>query len=227
MRYNFTKNNKTLAFILIGIGFLCVVAGFFTDPHRTWASLLLGNFFFMALALAGTFFLSVQYVAEVGWSASLIRVFQSVGTYLPYAGIFMLLIFIFGHHDLYHWTHHHLYEKFLADGKTPNPEYDPILDGKHGYLNIPFFLIRMVLYFAIWIGLTHLLRKESVLEDLDGDIRRHKKIPGIVPDHLFHLCLGFHDVARSALVQHAVRMVYFCQPFRQWTGSYDPHHTLS
>lgn len=169
MRYNFTKNNKTLAFAMMAIGVIGVAYGFITDEHKAWASLLLGNFYFMAIALAGTFFLAIQYVAEVGWSAGLIRIFQAQGSYIPYAGIAMLLIFILGHHDLYHWTHHELVEK-------GSPEYDEILAGKSGYLNIPFFVTRMVAYFLIWTVCTLSLRKHSVQEDLDGDIKHHKKM---------------------------------------------------
>lgn len=169
MRYTLTKGNKTLPFVLIGLGLLATIFGFVTNPHKTWADLLLGNFYFMAIALAGTFFLAVQYVAEVGWSAGLIRVFQAFGAYIPLAGGAMLLIFVLGHHDLYHWTHSELYDK-------NSPEFDPILNGKHGYLNVTFFIIRMIVYFLIWILLTNALRRESIQEDLDGEIRHHKKM---------------------------------------------------
>jgi len=177
MKYVVTKNNKTLAIALMLVGVLSIAYAFIgTDIHRAWANLLLSNFYFLAISLAGTFFLAVQYVAEVGWSAQLKRVFQAVGTFIPVAGIGMILIFIFGHHYLYEWTHHHLVEKFLEDGKTPNPDFDSIIAGKSGYLNVPFFVIRMVIYIAIWTLMTRLLRKESLLEDLDGDIVRHKKM---------------------------------------------------
>lgn len=169
MRYNLTRSNKTLPIVLILIGLASIIYGFATNPTEAWSSLLLGNFYFLAIALAGTFFLCIQYVAEVGWSAGLIRVFQAMGAHIPVAGVFMLIIFIFGHHDLYHWTHEDLYVK-------GGEEYDAILDGKHGYLNTPFFIVRMVIYFIIWTSLTMLLRKESLKEDLDGDIKRHKKL---------------------------------------------------
>ncbi len=178
MRYIFTKNNKTLSIALMVVGILSIAYGFAMNEehHRAWSSLLLGNYYFLSIALAGTFFLAVQYVAEVGWSAGLKRVFEAIGSFIPYGGGLMLLIFLLGHHDLYHWTHHELFQKFLEDGKTPNPEYDAILAGKSGFLNIPFFTIRMVAYVLIWTIFTKLLRKESTLMDLDGDIKRHKRM---------------------------------------------------
>lgn len=170
MNYVVTKNNKLLALALIVIGAISIAIGFM-DPnsHREWSNLLLGNFFIMAVSLAGLFFLCIQYVAEVGWSAQLVRVFMAFGTYLPIAGICMLLIFWFGHHDLYHWTHHELYDPASA-------EYDEIMVGKSSYLNVPFYIIRMIAYFIIWSAFAFVIRKHSFAEDLDGNIMHHKKM---------------------------------------------------
>ncbi len=175
MRYNFTKSNRNLALALMGIGVIAIIIGFLTNPHRTWASLLVNNFYFMALSLAGTFFVAVSYVMQAGWSVGLKRVPEAMGAFLKFSAVGMILIFIFGHNDLYHWTHSEIYEKFLPDGKTPNPDFDHILLGKHGFLNIPFYMIRMVAYFAIWVGFTWILRNESLKEDLEGGLKHYKK----------------------------------------------------
>ena len=68
MNYTVTKNNKLVAYAMIAIGVLTIAYGFMTHPHRQWANLLVDNFFFMAIALCGTFFVAVQYVAQAGWS---------------------------------------------------------------------------------------------------------------------------------------------------------------
>ncbi len=168
MNYTITKNNRTLTYVLMAIGLVAIVYGFVSDPHRTWASLLLNNFYVMAIALAGTFFLAFNSVAQSSWWVVLKRVVEAMGTHILPAGIIMLLIFAFGHHDLYHWTHAELYDK-------SSDHYDKILDGKHGFLNIPFFVIRMIVYFGIWIIFTRIFRKESLLEDTDGDLKHYKK----------------------------------------------------
>ena len=156
---------------MMSVGVIAIVAGFMTDPTRTWASLLLNNFYFTAIALCGTFFIAINYVAQAGWSVSIKRVPEAMGAFLKYGAVGMILIFVFGHHDLYFWTHDVYYQKFLTDGVTPNPEYDHILVGKQGFLNMPFYVIRMILYFVIWVGFTMLLRRESLKEDLDGNIK--------------------------------------------------------
>ena len=38
-----------------------------------------------------------------------------------------------------------------------------------GYLNVPFFLVRMVLYFALWILYAWILNRKSLEQDRTGD----------------------------------------------------------
>ncbi|MES1226495.1 MAG: quinol:cytochrome C oxidoreductase, partial [Bacteroidota bacterium] len=122
MNYTVTKNNKMVAIILMAVGIISIAYGFSTgDTTRSWANPLIGNFYFMAIGLGATFFLAVQYVAEVGWSVQIKRVWMAMGQYLPFAGLFMILIFAFGHHDLYSWTHPENYDK-------TSEHYDAILD---------------------------------------------------------------------------------------------------
>jgi hypothetical protein len=172
MNYVVTKNNKMLTYILMGVGILSIVYGFATDSLRAWGSLLVGNFYVMAIALAGTFFLAVQYVAEVGWSVQIKRIMMAMGGYLPFAGAFLILIFLFGKHDLYFWTHSEYYDK-------ASPEYDEILAGKHAFLNVPFYVIRLLLYAGLWSWFAFRLRKESLEEDINGGVGNYKKSVGL------------------------------------------------
>jgi len=167
-KYTLTKNNKILSMVLMAIGLIAIVTSFSTDPTRAWAALLHNNFYFMSIALASTFWVAVQYVAQAGWAIAFIRVPEAMGGYLKYGMLFMILIFIFGHHTLYHWTHAELYD-------PKSPEYDAILDGKSGFLNIPFYVVRLFAYAAIWIGFTYMLRKNSLQEDLNGGLDYYKK----------------------------------------------------
>ena len=168
MNYIFTKNQKVVAILLMLIGVVAIITGFLVDPHRQWANLLISNFYFMAIALAGTFFVAVNYLAQSGWNVVVKRVPEAMGQFLPFSAVVMLIIFIFGGHDVYHWTHSYLYE-------VGSEYFDPILAGKRAYLNQPFFLIRVVLYFIIWIGFTYMLRKESLREDLNGGLDHYNK----------------------------------------------------
>ncbi|PRY04952.1 quinol:cytochrome c oxidoreductase quinone-binding subunit 2 [Pontibacter ummariensis] len=128
---------------------------------RLWVNLWLNNVYFTGIALIGVFFVAVNYVTYSGWYTLIKRVPEALGYFLPVGGVIMLLVFLFGSHTIFHWTHEYLYE-------IDDPRYDPIIAGKRPYLNTVFFLIRMVAYFALWIGLATWLRKNSVKEDLEG-----------------------------------------------------------
>jgi hypothetical protein len=164
--YRFTSRNRIIAGSMIIIGLIAVIAQFATHHHQVWGNLLMNNFYFMAIALGGTFFLAVQYVAEVGWSVVIKRILEAMGQYLWISGAIMILIVMFGGHHLYHWMHTDILEEKLANGQ-PNPEFDAIIAGKSGYLNPVFFWIRMIAYFLIWAGFAYLFRKNSVKMDND------------------------------------------------------------
>jgi hypothetical protein len=182
MNYNFTQKNKTIAFALMGIGIISIIASFMTHNHQAWSNLLQNTFYFMAIALGGTFFLAVQYAAEVGWSVVLKRILEAMGLFLPWAAGLMLIVFFGnyiagenGGHYIYHWLHHDLYD-------PASEEFDKIISGKSGYLNLPFFVIRMLAYFAIWIGFNYAFRKLSLREDREGGVQfylRAKKLSAI------------------------------------------------
>ena len=149
-----------IAGIMIIIGLITVIAQFAMHYNQTWPNLLMNNYYFMIIALGSTFFLAVQYVAEVGWSVVIKRILEAVSQYLWVAAIIMILILIFGGHHLYHWMHHGITD--------PNsPEYDAIIAGKSAFLNPTFFWIRVIFYFIVWIGFAYLFRKNSLKMDAD------------------------------------------------------------
>ena len=158
--YEFKTRNRMIAGIMIIIGLISVIAQFATHYEQTWPNLLMNNYFFMIIALGSTFFLAVQYVAEVGWSVVVKRILEAISQYLWVAAFIMILILIFGGHHLYHWM-----SAGITDPKSP--EYDEIIAGKSGFLNPTFFWIRVGFYFIVWIGFAHLFRKNSLKMDSD------------------------------------------------------------
>jgi hypothetical protein len=46
---------------------------------------------------------------------------------------------------------------------------EPLLQHKSAYLNVPFFLVRAAIYFAIWMTLSYFLNKWSLEQDRTGD----------------------------------------------------------
>lgn len=140
-----------------------------TWVKRIFASLWHNNIFFTGLGIIGLFFVAVQYAAQAGWSAPIKRIPLAMGSWIPIAGILMLVLWFIVKHDVFHWTHGYLYDK-------TGPEYDKILDGKSGMWYWPlaagsfpiFFIIRMVLFFGLWYWFFVQIRKEMLAEDMDG-----------------------------------------------------------
>ncbi|MDP9121951.1 MAG: hypothetical protein M3O15_11415, partial [Acidobacteriota bacterium] len=48
--------------------------GLLEDGARTWTTLLVNGFFWVALALAGLLFIAIQYLARAGWWVAIRRV---------------------------------------------------------------------------------------------------------------------------------------------------------
>ncbi|NDK54579.1 quinol:cytochrome C oxidoreductase [Pontibacter fetidus] len=135
---------------------------------RLFLNLWLNNVYFSGIALIGVFFVAIQYVAYAGWSVLIKRIPEALGYFLPIGAIVMIVVFLFGGHDIFHWTHEYLYD-------VNDPRYDPIIAGKSGYLNFWFFLIRMVVFFALWILFFNWLRRNSINEDLHGGLTYYNK----------------------------------------------------
>ena len=84
--YTFSSKTKNITFGLMAIGLITIIAGLLTDTapegvnaeeyHHTrfWANLLVNGYFYMGIALLATFFMALQYVAEVAWSVAVKRV---------------------------------------------------------------------------------------------------------------------------------------------------------
>ncbi len=248
MNYTMTKGTRNLLLVFIVLGVLALVYGMFmVDSQRVWANLLVNGLYFTFLALAGTFFVAVQYAGEAGWSAGLKRIPEAMGMYLPIGGVVLLIVFgaaVTHQNHLYHWmdgflkektvtvselkeyeeglkAHHggghdahateehddghgdghghedspkygasHGFAGEMAEYKTTrpeyyaeeyaalpdeesieNPHYDHLLDGKSGFLNVPFFIGAALIYLLGWIFFALRFRKLS-LEDQVGDQKK-------------------------------------------------------
>ena len=170
---------KIVTFVLVVFGLFTVFAGFYTgEKTRTWANLLLNNYYFLSVAIGASFWLAIQAITNSGWSAAFLRIPQAMSNYLIVSFALWAFMF-FGIHDLYHWTHH--------DAVM----HDPILLHKEPYLNVPFFTVRYVLFFALWIFLTQRIRKLSLLEDQFGGIKYLGKIEFTSKVYIFVLASTF------------------------------------
>lgn len=134
--------------------------------NKPWAAVYVGCIFFMLIALGIFTFNQIQYAASAGWSPVLFRVMEGLSAYLlPGSVLFFLLLLASATHM------NHLF--IWMDEATVAA--DPIIQGKTGFLNIPFFLIRAVIFLAGWNIFRMLSRRNSLALDESGDLTYYKK----------------------------------------------------
>ena len=185
-QYEFSGKPKTWSLIAILIGILAIAFGFFTDhAERTFANLLLMAYYFTCVCAAGAFFLAIQFVAQAGWSAGLLRIPQAFARILPIASIILFIVCaagLFSHNLYHHWT-----EEGLTDPNSAN--YDQLIAGKAAYLNIPFFLTRLVIFMASYSIFSLMLTRFSENEDMEGGLNSYNK--SIKWSAIFLIVFGF------------------------------------
>lgn len=136
---------------------------------RLIADLWHNSVFFIGVAVAGLFFLCVNYASWAGWSSSIIRMMQSMGYYMYIGGPLLVIAFLLFNHDIFHWT-----DKSLYDPTSPN--YDHIIAGKEWYLNFGFYVGRLLIIPIGWIIFHHFMVKHSAQEDINGGLKFHNKM---------------------------------------------------
>ncbi len=120
------------------------------NAKEFWFSFLTNFFFFLMMALAGAFMVSLERVVNATWSVVFRRMGESFTAFFPFA-VLGAIILLFGVHTLYPWA---------------DPVHHPFRTlSKQAFYSIPFFSIRTVLAVVIWTVFAHFLVKHSLDQD--------------------------------------------------------------
>ena len=134
--------------------------------NKPWAAFYVAAFFFFMISLGVLAFYAIQRAAQAGWSPVLYRVMEGITAYLLPGGIIIIVILAL--------SGMHLNHLFI----WMDPEvvaHDELIAGKTGYLNVPFFLVRAVLFLLGWTIYRYFSRKFSLAQDQSDNISNHKK----------------------------------------------------
>jgi hypothetical protein len=153
------------------------------QPQPFFSAYLSAYIFWVGIPVGCLALLMLHHLVGGRWGFMIQRVLEAAIQTLP----LMALLFIpllFGLSDLYPWAR----AEVVAG--------DPLLQQKAAYLNLPFFVVRAVVYFAIWIVLGRLLVKWSLEQDRTADptlTQRLQKLsgPGLV---LYGLTVTFSAI---------------------------------
>jgi len=148
------------------VGLLALVislAGLFMDPAHFWQSYLFAFIFWSGLALGclGVFFL--HNVVGGNWGVAIRRLVESGVQTLPLILVFAIPLF-FALGTLYKWTDAGYRAEHFATGH------------KAAYLNPTWFIIRTLLYFAIWLFSGLRILKMANEHDRTGDPALFRRI---------------------------------------------------
>jgi hypothetical protein len=122
--------------ILAVAGFLAVAIGLWIDPRAMLASYLVAWFSVSAIPIGAIGVLFTSYLVRAGWTQDLRTPLTAAALTLPFVGLLFLPVAV-GMSWLYPW----------ATGTTALPAF------KAAYLAPWFFILRSVVYFAIWTAL--------------------------------------------------------------------------
>jgi hypothetical protein len=153
---------RTLS-IVAGISGFCLLVGAYVDARQFFHSYLFGYAFALDISLGALFWTLIHHVSDAGWSVGLRRIFENINrAIIPLAVLAApILIGIFSG-SLYAW-----YD--FVHG--PEPVEDPLRNiwhSKHIYFSTPFLLLRLALYFAVWIAYSVAMRNWSTAQDAVG-----------------------------------------------------------
>src|SRR5690554_777344 len=175
LNFVFSSRAKVVTYILMPIGAVALVWGFFADdsPHqgRWWTNVMINGFYFLSIALGALFFYALSFATETAWAVIIRRVVEAVFSFIPAATVVLLIVFIgstMHWNHIFHWmdegvvsefvvessigSEHPEYYKSAADAEaanavvTANPGYDKIIANNTAYLNVPIFWVRTLIY---------------------------------------------------------------------------------
>lgn len=156
-----------------GIGGTVLSAvGFFVSPFQFYHSYLWSYLFILGLTLGPMSWLLLQYLTGGAWGMVIRRPSEAALRTMPLVGLMFVPILI-GIRNLYEWSH------------AAKVAIDPVLQHKHPYLNLPFFLIRAAVYFGGWLFLSWYYNRVSEREDREGHDAVHGSMsalagPGLI-----------------------------------------------
>ena len=168
-----------LGAVLLGI---CLIAAA-ANPRQFFHSYLLGWIYCLGMSLGGFGLLMLHHLVGGRWGFPVRRFFEAGTRTILFVAIGFLPL-LFGLRDLYQWA-------------TPAAVHaSELLQKKHGYLNVPFFVVRMAIYFAIFIWIMIVLGQWSRRQDTRADAEPTRRLrrfsgPGVC---LFFLTATFADI---------------------------------
>lgn len=143
------------------LGWVAALAGYASNHDRFFQSYLVAFFFAASIAIGAALFTMIQHLTGSAWSVPVRRLMENIMMSLPVLAILFIPVAL-GIHSLYEWSHPEFVAKDVMVLKKPVYEY---------WLNEKMFVIRAVIYFALWSFWAWRLYSWSRSQDTTYDVK--------------------------------------------------------
>jgi hypothetical protein len=157
----------SLVATVVGAGLMGIE--FAIDPTRAWFGYLNAWTFGVDLCVGALLLLQAGHAAKASWMVVTRRFTESIVSVIPlYLLLFIPVALVLG--QLYPWA---------APAPAIDPEVRRAIEHKHVYLNPPFFVLRTLFYFLVFIVVGGLLRGWSRANDEQPSLARVHRMRGL------------------------------------------------
>lgn len=138
------------------IGWASIAAGFALDARRAFHAYLTAYVWALTLALGALIFLVIVNAMNATWPVAVRRLAEQVAGTLPLFAVLFAPIFV-GLASLYPW---------MTPEQFSDPHIHRLVMHRRAYYNVPFFIVRWVIAFALWIALAAMFRRWSLRQEV-------------------------------------------------------------
>jgi len=166
LNYKMPSSTRGMLLGMIVLGVISLLVSFFVlhDDAKSghsnvmWSVLLVSLFLPLGVSVSGIFFTAISHITGSHWSITVRRLAENYSRFLPYGLVLLAILVFVGTHEIYEWSHREVVAK------------DHLLQHKSGWLNEPFFPVRLVVIAGIWFLFGNLFLKNSVAQDDSKDV---------------------------------------------------------
>jgi hypothetical protein len=156
----------------LAVGLFGLYHGFSTGDSRPVFGWLIGWAFWYSMFIGVLFLVILTYLFDTGWAVVIRRQLEHMLGVFPvllvcFVPLLLMALGVFGHDSqglLWKWLNP---DQVLPGGKVVGQ--DPDFLHKAGYLSLPFFLVRLAIYFFIFWAFARGFRRNSFALDRDPD----------------------------------------------------------
>ncbi len=150
------------SFLVAAVAGVLLLIGALVDFQRFLQAYLVGYLMWLGPTLGSLAIVMLHNMTGGKWGFAIRRLLEAGMRNVPLMAVLFLPLLL-GVTQLYEWAH---------------VEHDPIIEAKRAYLNVPFFALRALIFFAVWYGLSTAMLRLAEKYDRTLSIPALRKLKG-------------------------------------------------